>query len=68
MTELDDTNVVLHLFSPEVAADPHPVYRQMLDQCPVAHGDFGGTQGVLLSRYEDVLWSLLLSPEMLWLP
>jgi hypothetical protein len=48
MSELDDTNVVLHLFSPDVAADPHPVYRQMLDQCPVAKGDFGGTDGVLL--------------------
>ena len=58
MTELDDSNVVLTLFSPDVAADPHPVYRQMLDRCPVAKGDFGGTDGVLLSRYDDVLYAL----------
>ena len=48
----------LHLFSPEVADDPHATYRQLREQCPVAKGDLGGHDVVLLSRYEDVLWAL----------
>jgi cytochrome P450 len=57
VTELDGT-AALHLFSPEVADDPHPTYRQLREQCPVAKGDLGGHDVVLLSRYEDVLFAL----------
>jgi cytochrome P450 len=58
MTEPDDTSIALHLFEPEVAADPQPVYRQLREQCPVAKGDLGGHPVVLLSRYDDVLHAL----------
>jgi cytochrome P450 len=58
VTELDGTSAALHLFSQEVADDPHPAYRQLREQCPVAKGDLGGHDVVLLSRYEDVLFAL----------
>ena len=41
MTELDGTRAALHLFSPEVAADPHPAYTQLRNECPVARGELG---------------------------
>jgi cytochrome P450 len=58
VTELDGATAALHLFSQEVADDPHPAYRQLREQCPVAKGDLGGHDVVLLSRYEDVLFAL----------
>ncbi|MGH9112454.1 MAG: cytochrome P450 [Acidimicrobiales bacterium] len=58
MTELDGATAALTLFSPEVADDPHPTYGRLREQCPVARGDLGGHQVVLLSRYEDVLHAL----------
>jgi cytochrome P450 len=58
MTELDGTTAALHLFSPEVAADPHPAYTQLRNECPVARGELGEHSVVLLSRYEDVLFAL----------
>lgn len=58
MTELDGTTAALTLFSPPVANDPHPTYGQLREQCPVARGDLGGHQVVLLSRYDDVLYAL----------
>ena len=59
MTDLDDgTAAALHLFSPEVADAPHEAYRSLREQCPVAKGDLGGHDVVLISRYEDVLWAL----------
>ena len=46
MTDLDDgTAAALHLFSQEVADDPHAAYRQLREQCPVAKGDLGGHDG-----------------------
>jgi cytochrome P450 len=45
------------LFSNATAADPHPTYRDLRDQCPVARTD-GPTPTVYLSRYEDVLWAM----------
>ncbi len=41
------------------ASDPIPTYHEMHDQTPVVRtkGVFG-THGVLISRYEDVLWAL----------
>ena len=58
MTELDGSTAALTLFSPHVANEPHEVYGQLRDQCPVAKGDLGGHQVVLLSRYDDVLHAL----------
>jgi cytochrome P450 len=58
VTELDGATAALHLFSPAVADDPHPTYRELRERCPVAKGDLGGHDVVLLSRYEDVLWAL----------
>jgi cytochrome P450 len=47
------------VFSLECANDPHPVYTDVLEQCPItrSEGMFGG-YGVNLARYEDVLWAL----------
>jgi cytochrome P450 len=58
MTDLDASEVALHLFSQEVADAPHAAYRQLRDECPVAKGDLGGHEVVLLSRYGDVLFAL----------
>jgi cytochrome P450 len=58
MTDVDASEVALHLFSQEVADAPQPAYRQLREQCPVAKGDLGGHEVVLLSRYEDVLFAL----------
>jgi cytochrome P450 len=57
-TELDAATAAMRLFSPEVADEPHDTYRQLREQCPVAKGDLGGHDVVLLSRYEDVLFAL----------
>jgi cytochrome P450 len=58
MAELDGATAALKLFSPRVADDPHPTYAQLRSQCPVARGDLGGHEVVLLSRYDDVLFAL----------
>ncbi len=58
MTDVNGAAPALRLFTPEVADDPHPTYRQLREQCPVAKADFGGHDVVMLSRYEDVLWAL----------
>lgn len=46
------------LFTPETASDPHPTYRALLRECPVAEGHFGDQPSVVISRYEDVNWAL----------
>jgi len=46
----------VNLFDPEVSACPQPVYRRMLEGCPVARTSLGG--GAVISRYEDVTWAL----------
>lgn len=45
-------------YLPEVAADPHPFYRRLRAECPIANmeGFEGGTH--IISRYEDVRWAL----------
>lgn len=58
MTDLDGSTAAIHLFSPEVADDPHPAYAKLRSECPVARGELGEHSVVLLSRYEDVLWAL----------
>ena len=47
------------VFSQRCADDPHLVYHEVHDKCPVARqpGMFGG-HSVTLSRYDDVLWAL----------
>ncbi len=47
------------LFSQRCADDPHTVYHEVHDACPVhrAPGMFGGN-AVHVSSYEDVLWAL----------
>lgn len=58
MAELDGATAAMTLFSPRVADDPHPTYADLRSQCPVARGDLGGHNVVLLSRYDDVLHAL----------
>jgi cytochrome P450 len=58
MAELDGATAAMTLFSPRVADDPHPTYADLRSQCPVARGDLGGQDVVLLSRYDDVLHAL----------
>jgi cytochrome P450 len=47
------------VFSQRCADDPHPVYQEVHEKCPVARetGIFGG-YSVTVSRYADVLWAL----------
>jgi cytochrome P450 len=47
------------VFSQRCADDPHPVYQEVHERCPVARetGIFGG-HSVTVSRYADVLWAL----------
>ena len=47
------------VFSQQCADDPHSVYPQLHEKCPVARSmNMFGTYSVTLSRYEDVLWAL----------
>jgi cytochrome P450 len=54
-----DGDQLSEVFSQQCADDPHPVYHDMHDRCPVSRdpGMFGG-YSVTLSRYDDVLWAL----------
>jgi cytochrome P450 len=53
----DDATV--DVFSQECANDPHPVYHQVHDTCPVTReANMFGTNSVTLSTYDDVLWAL----------
>lgn len=54
-----ETDPVATMFTTDFADDPIPHYRTLQDTCPVTRGPslFGG-QGVVISRYEDVLWAL----------
>jgi cytochrome P450 len=46
----------VNMFSPEFAAEPQPIYRELVSKCPVAHDAFSGNP--IISRYEDVQWAL----------
>ena len=52
-------DAIADVFSQKCADDPHPVYQQVHQQCPVGRdeGMFGG-YSVTVSRYADVLWAL----------
>ncbi len=52
----------INTFSPEFAAEPQPVYRELVARkCPVAHSAFTGDP--VISRYEDVM-RILRTPEI----
>ncbi len=46
------------LFAASVADDPHPAYRRIRQECPVARTQMGDRAVVIVSRYEDVCWAL----------
>jgi cytochrome P450 len=46
------------LFSPSVATDPHPAYRRIREECPVARTSAEGLGSVIVSGYDDVIWAL----------
>jgi cytochrome P450 len=46
----------VNVFTPEFAAHPQPVYRELVTKCPFARQALVGSP--VLSRYEDVLWAL----------
>lgn len=50
-----DIALFLELFDPAARADPYPICRRILEQCPVFEGPFGA---VVLSRYADC-WAVL---------
>ncbi|MGH0036965.1 MAG: cytochrome P450 [Myxococcota bacterium] len=52
----------MSMFSPEFAANPQPVYREIVERkCPVAHNPISGDP--MITRYEDVLYALR-TPEI----
>jgi cytochrome P450 len=55
----DTDDASADVFSQQCADDPHPVYQQVHERCPVAReqGIFGG-HSVTVSRYADVMWAL----------
>jgi cytochrome P450 len=46
----------VNLISAEFAAEPQPVYRELISKCPFARAAMVGSP--ILSRYEDVIWAL----------
>jgi cytochrome P450 len=55
-------DAIVRLYSPETADDPHPTYRTLRQECPVARVDHG-LRGVSISRFDDV-WFALRHPEL----
>ena len=53
-TELKPTH--FSLFDPAFTANPHPVYRRLRSECPVAREPF--SDAAILTRFEDVLHAL----------
>jgi cytochrome P450 len=51
--EIDHLAEFFDHWDPELAEDPHPVYRALRDECPVGHSEqYGGFW--VLSRYADI--------------
>src|SRR5437763_11421883 len=46
------------LFSRRTADDPHPVYAQLRNECPVLRHEGPERGDVFLSRYDDIFWAL----------
>lgn len=58
MSDTYGSDAVGALFSPAVADDPHPTYRRLRQECPIARGEMGDNAVVLVTRYDDVWWAL----------
>lgn len=52
----DPESGLVSLFDLETATRPQPVYNRLLTDLPVARNSL--SQGLIISRYEDVLWAL----------
>ena len=52
----DPESGLVSLFDPETSTRPQPVYNRLLTNLPVARNSL--SQGLVISRYEDVLWAL----------
>ena len=52
----DPESGLVSLFDLETATRPQPVYNRLLTNLPVARNSL--SQGLIISRYEDVLWAL----------
>jgi cytochrome P450 len=50
--------VEVDAYGPSVAADPHPFYAALRDQCPVAGLPFGEGKAYMISRHDDVTFAL----------
>lgn len=61
MTDTVNDDFGAELFGPATAMDPHPLYRRMRSECPVARTEMLGKATVLISGYEDV-WGALRDP------
>ncbi|MHB1711568.1 MAG: cytochrome P450 [Acidimicrobiales bacterium] len=58
MTETSGADAAAALFSAAVADDPHPTFRRLRSECPVARTDLAGNAVVLVTRNDDVWWAL----------
>ena len=55
----EELDVGTRVFTPATANSPHEVYAEMREQCPVLRRPgWDGHPQVVVSRYEDVIWSL----------
>jgi len=54
----DTVDATRALFTPAAADDPHPVYRRLRQECPVARRDGEAHGEVFLNRYEDIFWAM----------
>ena len=54
----DHTEVVIGLFEPGVADDPHPAYRACDPSAPSPAATWAAYRSPSISRYEDVQWAL----------
>ena len=52
----DTESGLVSLFDPETSSRPQPVYSRLLSDLPIARSSLN--QGLVISRYEDVLWAL----------
>jgi cytochrome P450 len=58
MTQTDSSDVTRTLLTPATADDPHPTYRRLRQECPVARRETDTRGEVFLSRYEDIFWAM----------
>ena len=56
MTQTSDATRAL--FTSAAADDPHPVYRRLREECPVARRNGESRGEVYLNTYEDIFWAM----------